>query len=206
MRVPFKSLRPKFTIFRQFVLSFPLQIRTCFSIIIEQVMNHKKFCVIRSENNKERLFCIYIYSCPQTYARNIYSLTIVNYDIKHNNYLTTPIIIICRSLTPAQSEARLSQAELRLASTTALRGHSWRGEARPVFTDLHFPFQVRIKMHIQIKKNLIKVSQNKQGSSLFNSPNIIQKLKLVSMVLQTKDETLIVKVWNCFGSFARAIN
>ena len=104
-------------------------------------MNHKKFCVHRSENKKEGNF---VY--PQTYARNIYSLTIVNYDIKHNNYLTTPIIIICRSLTPAQSEARLSQAELRLASTTALRGHSWRGEARPVFTDLHFPFQVGIKM------------------------------------------------------------
>ena len=38
-----------------------------------------------------------------------------------------------RSLTPSQSEARLSQAELRLASTTAARGHSWRGEARPAF-------------------------------------------------------------------------
>jgi hypothetical protein len=38
-----------------------------------------------------------------------------------------------RSLTPSQSEARLSQAELRLASTTAARGHSWRGEARPQF-------------------------------------------------------------------------
>jgi len=33
-----------------------------------------------------------------------------------------------RSLTPSQSEARLSQAELRIASTTAIRGHSWRGE------------------------------------------------------------------------------
>ena len=50
-----------------------------------------------------------------------------------------------RSLTPSQSEARLSQAELRLASTTAARGHSWRGEARPQFNmDKKFLFAVSL--------------------------------------------------------------
>jgi len=41
--------------------------------------------------------------------------------------------LFSNSLTPAHSEARLSSNDMRLASTSANRGHSWRGD--------HHPFQ-----------------------------------------------------------------
>ena len=41
--------------------------------------------------------------------------------------------LFSNSLTPAHSEARLSTNDMRLATTTANRGHSWRGD--------HHPFQ-----------------------------------------------------------------
>lgn len=41
--------------------------------------------------------------------------------------------LFSNSLTPAHSEAKLTAAEVRLASTTANRGHSWRGDHHPLF-------------------------------------------------------------------------
>ena len=39
--------------------------------------------------------------------------------------------LFSNSLTPAHSEARLSSHDMRLASTSANRGHSWRGDHHP---------------------------------------------------------------------------
>jgi len=78
--------------------------------------------------------------------------------------------LFSNSLTPAHSEAKLTAAEVRLASTTANRGHSWRGDHHPLQQKQHSyqHQQQHGDSHISLP------SMQKQGDNQDNAPTTVR--------------------------------
>ena len=72
--------------------------------------------------------------------------------------------LFSNSLTPAHSEARLSSHDMRLASTSANRGHSWRGDHHPFQKQKSQTYNHHGDSHISLP-NFQKDSHQESGSA-----------------------------------------
>ena len=89
-------------------------------------------------------------------------------------------------MTPAHSEAKLptSTTDLRLASTTASRGHSWRGDAHPMkhqTNHLHWASgtgsnkQSNKQFEMPLDQNQINIQAGNHDTSAHSSGILIQQ-------------------------------
>lgn len=72
--------------------------------------------------------------------------------------------LFSNSLTPAHSENKLTAAEVRLASTTANRGHSWRGDHHPLKQHNYQQQQQHGESHINLP-SIQKQGENSDAMS-----------------------------------------